>query len=83
MAAGTRTGAGTMAAGVRTGAVTMVAEAGTTGVRAGILALHLPETFWRLRGPPNARGVPEKRSEVGTGAAGTGTEAWTMAVWAR
>ncbi|KAF3844306.1 hypothetical protein F7725_007469 [Dissostichus mawsoni] len=62
MAAGTATGVGTMA----TGAGTMAAGAGTgtgtmaTGAPAGILALRLLETFWRLRGPPEARRDPKK-----------------------
>ncbi|KAF3844308.1 hypothetical protein F7725_007471 [Dissostichus mawsoni] len=66
MAAGTATGVGTMAAGAGTGAGTMAAGAGTgagtmaAGAPAGILALRLLETFWRLRGPPEARRDPKK-----------------------
>ncbi|XP_010784900.1 secernin-2-like [Notothenia coriiceps] len=55
MAAGTGTGAGTIAAWTVTGAGT-----GAAGARAGILALHLPETFRRIRGPPKARPDPRK-----------------------
>ncbi|KAF3838964.1 hypothetical protein F7725_017681 [Dissostichus mawsoni] len=48
-----------MAAGAGTGAGTMAAGAGT-----GILALHLPVNFWRIRGPPKARPDPRKGLEA-------------------
>ncbi|KAF3845501.1 hypothetical protein F7725_008664, partial [Dissostichus mawsoni] len=64
MAAGAGTGAGTMAAGAGTEAWIMAvwtgSGAGTAGARAGILALHLPETFRRIRGPPKTRSYPRK-----------------------
>ena len=80
MAVGARTGAGTMAVWAGSGDGTMAAGACTgaqsmaSGGRAASLDLRLLllGAFWRLRGPPKARRVPENGSWTG---AGNGEEA--------